>query len=59
VPQALLETNPANAADNRMSEGERGGPRGFRPRETDHSQQRANGTKSESDEGAWIKETGL
>ncbi len=27
TPQALLETNPANAADDRMPEGERGGLR--------------------------------
>src|SRR5438445_4938680 len=57
-PQALLETNPANAANDRMPEGERGGP-GSRCSETDHSQQDANGTKSESDEGTWIKEAGL
>src|SRR5438552_5838427 len=57
-PQALLETNPANAADDRMPEGWRSGPR-FRCRETDHSQHGANGTKSKSYEGARIKETGL
>src|SRR5436190_21954789 len=57
-PQALLETNPANATDDRMPEGRRGAPR-CRRRETDHSQQGANGTKSESHEGARIKETGL
>src|SRR6266513_1470730 len=54
-PQALLETNPANAADDRMPEGGRGAP-GCRRRETDHSQQDAKGTKSESHEGARIKE---
>src|SRR5439155_6641796 len=58
VPQALLETNPANAADDRMPEGERSGP-GPWSRETDHSQQYANGTKSESHEDTWIKEAGL
>src|SRR5437879_453423 len=57
-PQALLETNPANTADDRMPESRRGGPRS-RCRETGHSQQGANGTKSESYEGARIKETGL
>src|SRR5439155_5998136 len=41
-----------------MPEGGRGAPR-CRRRETDHSQQGANGTKSESHEGARIKETGL
>src|SRR6266513_2608413 len=57
-PQALLETNPANAADDRMPESQRGGPRS-RCRETGHSQQGANGTKSESHEDARIKEAGL
>jgi len=57
-PQALLETNPANAADDRMPESRRGGPRS-RCRETGHSQQGGNGTKSESHEGARIKEAGL
>src|SRR5207253_2133522 len=57
-PQALLETNPANAADDRMPESRRGGP-GSQRRETGHSQQDAKGTKSESYEGARIKETGL
>jgi len=57
-PQALLETNPANAADDRMPEAWRSGPR-FRCGETDHSQHGANGTKSKSYEGARIKETGL
>src|SRR5213595_4064131 len=55
-PQALLETNPANAADDRMPEGEAGG---LRSREADHGQYGANGTKSESYEGARIKETRL
>src|SRR6266478_3184050 len=41
-----------------MPEGGRGGP-GSRCRETDHSQQDAKGTKSESHEGARIKEAGL
>src|SRR5207253_201219 len=57
-PQALLEANPANAADDRMPESRRGGP-GSRCRETDHSQQGANGTNSERHEDARIKETGL
>src|SRR6266478_8412439 len=57
-PQALLETNPANAADDRMPESRRGGPRSRR-RETGHSQQGGNGTKSKTYEGARIKETGL
>src|SRR5206468_4009512 len=57
-PQALLETNPANAADDRMPEGERAGLR-FRSGETDHGQHGANGTKSKSHEGTRIKETGL
>src|SRR5947207_11088976 len=57
-PQARLETNPANAADDRMPEGRRGAPR-CRRRETDHSQQHANGRKSKSYEDALIKETGL
>src|SRR5882762_7440956 len=41
-----------------MPERGRGRP-GFRSRETDHSQQGANATKSKSYEGARIKETGL
>jgi len=57
-PQALLETHPANAADDWMPERGRCAP-GCRRRETDHSQQDASGTKSESHEGARIKETGL
>src|SRR6266480_4443078 len=46
-PQALLETNPANAADDRMPKRQRGGLR-FRSGETDHKQHGADGTKSES-----------
>src|SRR6266576_2226091 len=49
-PQALLETNPANAADDRMPESRRGGPRS-RCRETDHGQHGADATKSKSYEG--------
>ena len=58
VPQALLETNPANAADDRMPEGERGGLR-FRCGETRRGEHGANATKSKSYEGPRIKETGL
>ena len=54
--QALLEPNPADAANDRMPEGERGR---LRSREADHSQKGANATKSKSYEGARIKETGL
>ena len=59
-PQALFETNPANATDNRMPEAEPAGTGWwFRCRETRRGEQDANGTKSESHEDARIKETGL